>query len=151
MATICGWVVIFRVLLAFFQRWFLWMLPEDISILISGLLELTNGCCRLSLAVTPGARFVLASLLLGFGGLCVGLQTISVTQGLGTGLYFPGKLVQTGISFALAFAAQYLLFPRQERLSGSPAMLALLSLPFLLAGILKLQKNRSSNLARQGV
>lgn len=151
MATICGWVIVFRVLLTFLQRWFLWMLPNEAEIAVSGLLELTNGCCRLQLAETEGLRFILASMLLGFGGICVGLQTVSVTKGLGTGMYFPGKLIQTGISFALSLLAQTVLFPRQEQLTFRPTAIVLLLLPVLVVGTMKIIKNRSSNLARQGV
>lgn len=106
MGLICGWVVIFRVLLSFLRRWVLWILPAWADILVSGLLELTNGCCQLRLAEPEGLRFILASVLLAFGGVCVWLQTASVTKELGTGTYLIGKLVQTGISVALASFTQ---------------------------------------------
>lgn len=150
MGTICGWVVLFRVLLAFLQRWFFWLLPKEADILLSGFLELTNGCCSLSLVTDESARFVLASILLGFGGVCVGLQTVSVTQGLGTGLYFPGKLIQAGISCLLCFMLQTVLFPGEVQ--EFPILFLILP-GILLLGllILKNRENRSSNLARQGV
>ena len=47
MATVCGWVVLFRVLLAFLERWFLWMLPITLQVALCGFLELSNGCCSL--------------------------------------------------------------------------------------------------------
>ena len=48
MAIICGWVILFRILIVFFQRWFLWLLPNSGQCLLSGILELTNGCCQLA-------------------------------------------------------------------------------------------------------
>ena len=61
--------------------------------LIGGLLELTNGCCDLHL-VLPSYRMAVAVLLLSLGGLCVLLQTSSVTQGLSLKWYFIGKGIQ---------------------------------------------------------
>lgn len=149
MASICGWVILFRVILSFLQRWFLWAVPNEIDILLSGLLELTNGCCRLELAETEGMRFLIASVLLAFGGLCVGLQTVSVTKGLGTGAYFPGKVLQTIVSFMLAYAAQVLLFPAEARISFHPGILCLCLVP--IAAVWKNVKIPGSILARQGV
>lgn len=139
MGSICGWVILFQVLLSFLQRWFLWALPEEAGILLSGLLELTNGCCRLQLVDTEGLRFLLSSVLLGFGGICVCLQTVSVTKGLGTGLYFPGKILQTALSFLLAYPAQLLLFPVWERFACPSAALCFCLVP--IAGVvLKIMK-----------
>ena len=150
MGLICGWVVVFRVVLAFLRRWFLWMLPAWADILVSGLLELSNGCSRLVLAEPEGLRFVLASGTLAFGGVCVWLQTASVTKGLGTGFYLPGKAVQTVISVALASFVQYLLYPIQQR---CPVTFPVPVLIVLTAGIIcfNICKKHSSNLARQGV
>ena len=151
MASICGWVIVFRVLLSFCQRWFLWMLPAEAGIVVSGLLELTNGCCRLELADGAGVRFLTASVLLGCGGICIGLQTISVTQGMGTGAYFPGKLLQGSISLVLAWAAQFLLFPAEDCCFLHPVIPALTISAALLSFSVKIPKKHSSNLARQGV
>ena len=123
MSAICGWVILFKVLLAYFQRWFLWAIPDETDILLSGILELTNGCCRLRLADAEGVRFLLASGLLAFGGICVGFQTISVTKDLGTGMYFPGKILQTAISLLLAYPAQRFLFGTGEQAQLHPTVL----------------------------
>jgi hypothetical protein len=40
MGYICGWIVLFRVLLSFLDRWFLWLLPAELQVCIYGLLEL---------------------------------------------------------------------------------------------------------------
>ena len=46
-------------------------------------------------------RMLAASGLISLGGLCVGMQTVSVTEGLGLGSYIPGKLLQTALSLTL--------------------------------------------------
>lgn len=114
MASVCGWVVIFRVLLGFCNRWFLWLFPVPVQVLISGILELANGCVLLQSIPSEGLRFILAGTMLSFGGLCVGMQTLSVTEGLGTGWYFPGKVVQTVLTILLSYLIQPVLFENTE-------------------------------------
>lgn len=101
MGMICGWVILFRIALVFLDRWALRIMPAEMRVLISGALELTNGCVGLSAIAEEHIRFLLAVLFLNFGGICVGMQTVSVTAALGTGWYFPGKLLQTGIGLLL--------------------------------------------------
>ena len=98
MATVCGWVVLFRVVIAFVGRWFSWLLPAECQVILSGLLELTNGCCSLASIENVELRFLLCSAMLAFGGLCVAMQTFSVAQDTDLTLYFPGKLMQTAFS-----------------------------------------------------
>ena len=107
MATVCGWVVLFRVLLAFLKRWIFWILPTAVQVAITGILELSNGCCELLAVPDVSARFCICSGLLAFGGLCVTMQTVSVTAGLSTKPYFLGKLLQTLFSLALAVLMAY--------------------------------------------
>lgn len=107
MAAICGWVILFRVVTAFLSRWFLWLLPTDLQVALIGLLELSNGCCSLNLVEEERMRFLLCSGMLAFGGLCVGMQTRSVTAGLSLRYYYLGKILQTVFSLALAIAAIY--------------------------------------------
>lgn len=152
MASICGWVVVFRILIGFCDRWFLWLLPDIARTVFIGVLELTNGCSVLSDIPVEGVRFVLCALFLGLGGICVGMQTVSVTGALGTGLYFPGKLMQAGMSLMLASAAQTLLFPEDQWFSIHPVPILAVALSvFLLSVCLKKRKNSSSNLQLQGV
>ena len=47
MVGVCGWVVLFRVIITFAQRWFLWILPDIGAVSFEGFLELANGCTRL--------------------------------------------------------------------------------------------------------
>lgn len=106
MASVCGWVVLFRILITFLNRWFLWMLPETGQVIIKGLLELTNGCCSLKEISNEGLRFIVCSGLLAFGGLCVTMQTASVTAGLSLRPYLKGKLCQAVISILQAILIQ---------------------------------------------
>lgn len=112
MAEVCGWVIVMRIVIAFLTRWALWLIPTNAQILLVGLLELTNGCLRLKEISSVAQRFLFASLILGAGGLCVGLQTVSVTKALGTGMYFPGKLLQTSVNSLLCSILLPFLFHR---------------------------------------
>lgn len=105
--TVCGWVVLFRVMLAFLSRWFLWMVPPLAQVSITGLLELTNGCLLLESLSDVRLRFVLAAGLLTLGGLCVTMQTVSLLRGLPVRQYLLGKLLQTVIALSLAVAAAW--------------------------------------------
>lgn len=152
MATVCGWIVLFRVILAFLSRWFLWMLPVSLRVLAFGLLELANGCCALHQIPHEGLRFVLASAMLSFGGLCVSMQTASVTSGLDFRGYIPGKLLQTVISVILALFIQSFVFASSEQLAVFP-LIAPLLLSVLWMGVkfLRKQKNNSRIFPAVGV
>lgn len=115
MGNICGWVVLFRALCVFCVRWFLWVFPDFLQVAAIGILELSNGCFALKTITLGGTRFLLSCGMLSFGGLCVAMQTVSVTKDCGIGMYFPGKFLQTSISLLLAFISQPILFAPQER------------------------------------
>ena len=102
MASVCGWVVIFRVILGFLA--FL-PLAQSWSVLLSGLLELSNGCLCLGMVENLPHRFLLAAVMLNSGGLCVLLQTGSVIGELDLRYYLLGKLLQTG--FAILYTAVF--------------------------------------------
>lgn len=103
MGLICGWVVLFRVVIAFLKRWVFWGLPIRVQVLFIGLLELTNGCCELPLVESLPLRFTLCAGFLALGGLCVTMQTLAVTNGLSRKSYCMGKLLQ--LVFSLFFCA----------------------------------------------
>ena len=123
MGRICGWIVLFRVILAFCDRWFLWVLPDFAQVGIYGFLELANGCCALNSVTSVGARFVLCSGLLAFGGICVMMQTASVTGKLGLGLYLPGKILQALFSILFSYLIQLICFPKVDQAEISPVIL----------------------------
>ena len=106
-ATVCGWVTVFRVLIAFLNRWVLWLLPVTAQVTIAGLLELSNGCCSLGLIDNIPVRFALCSCLLAFGGLCVTMQTSSAAMGLSIKYYLAGKALQTLFSLLICLCIRY--------------------------------------------
>ena len=102
MGCICGWVVLFRILVSFLDRWVLWSLPEPAAVSLIGLLEISNGCFALADVESLPLRFVLCCGMFSFGGVCVWMQTKSVTQGLSLGNYLLGKAMQGLFSMVLA-------------------------------------------------
>ena len=102
MASVFGWVVLFRVILDFLRRFVFFLFPKSIIILLSGLLELTNGCLMLSEIPSIPLRFLCAALMLNFGGICVMMQTSSVIEGLDLKYYVRGKLLQTLFSLLIS-------------------------------------------------
>ncbi len=107
MATVSGWVVLFRILLSFLNRWFLWALPIDYQPILAGILELTNGCSVLSQIENVRIRFIICSGLLALGGLCVTMQTWSVTDGISKKNYYIGKLLQCLFSIFISICFLY--------------------------------------------
>lgn len=104
MALVCGWVIFFRVIVQFLNRWLLWACPVPIRIMLAGVLELSNGCYCLQQIENESLRFILASVLIAGGGLCVTMQTISVTRGLSLRFYYWGKILQTLVSLLLSWS-----------------------------------------------
>ena len=134
-ALVCGWVIFMRVILAFMERWVLHYFPLNLQIIISGLLELSNGCIRLSTLPNEGLRFIIASALLSLGGICVTLQTTSASKGVSMRMYFLGKLLQCSISILISTFLQYS-FPVGSRFVCPEAiiipLLVIVSVPFML-------------------
>ena len=139
MSSVCVWVVVFRVVLSFLERWLLWLLPVTAQVVIAGLLELSNGCCELPKIADCDLRFVVCSGMLAWGGLCVSLQTQSVSSGLSMKNYLKGKLIQT--LFSLLLSASVVLH----------IWLPVLALLLFLSGILRKTQNRGRNPAAVGV
>lgn len=102
MAVICGWVILSRIVLQVADKWFLGAFAAPVQVLLIAALELTNGCLALPAIELEAMRFILTSLILPLGGLCVLMQTVSVTTDLGIGRYITGKVLQTAISFAVS-------------------------------------------------
>lgn len=118
-SIICCWIVLFRIILEFLNNWCLYRLPPILKVLLFGILELANGMFALNEISHAGTKFVLAAFMLGFGGICVGIQTLSCAQRTGPGMYFPGKILQCLFSVILAYIGQWLLFSGDERLQIS--------------------------------
>ena len=140
MGVICGWVILFRVIIAFLNRWFLWLLPESARIALIGLLELSNGCCELPKISDIRVRFILCSGMLAAGGLCVTAQTSSVTKGLSLRYYFLGKAIQILVSLMISYSIMY-----------QTVLPLLFLLPLFLLNSCRTGKNRGGNRSLSGV
>lgn len=126
MANICGWVILFRVILSVLQRWILWLFPTELQIAVYGLTELSNGFVELYKIDSEGLRFIFAACFLSLGGLCVTMQTMSVIKGLSLKIYLKGKLLQFLFSILLAGLVQHFLFSGDAHLNISVILLGLL-------------------------
>ena len=116
MSVICAWVVIFKIILTFCDHLLLSGRKGITQILLGGFLEITNGCISLKNIANSGLRFILAAVFLGSGGICVAMQTVSVTRDIGSGAYFIGKVIQTLISFLSAYILQLFIFPSSQKI-----------------------------------
>ena len=152
MANVCGWVVIFRVVLCLLKRWFLWLLLPEEQILLIGILELSNGCMELSVLKSEAARYLCAAVLLAMGGVCILMQTLSVVNqsGLGLGMYVPGKIIQTGVTCILAIPAANILYPSEKTIPYIAILLSVLTIGIVLL-FLRNKENNSSIPAFTGV
>lgn len=110
MAGVCAWVILAGVLAGFLRRWFFPMLPEDLSVLLTGLLELTTGAITAAELPDTGLRFLLCTVFVCFGGISVLLQI----QGLAApaGLFMGSCIAQKGVQALLGalLAASFLRF-----------------------------------------
>lgn len=107
MASVCGWVILFRVIVAFLQRWFLWQLPTAFRVILIGILEVSNGCYELLLIDDIRLRCMICTAILSFGGLCVTMQTASVIGTLSLYPYIFAKLVQSLFCVLLSILVIY--------------------------------------------
>ena len=103
--------MIFKALLAYFHKF---DCPDGLEVLVTGVLELSNGFVAAAKIPSEGMRFLFCSIFLSFGGLCVGMQTVSVMDQLGTGMYFPGKILQCFISVLISIPIIWICFPEVD-------------------------------------
>ena len=103
MAFICGWIILFQVIGNFLEQWFLFALPKEITATVKCVLELSTGTIDLHTVNNEIVRFIICSGALSLGGICILMQTASVTEPLGVRSYVLGKLIQTPISCFMAF------------------------------------------------
>lgn len=136
MANICSWVIIFRIMIKILQRWILWYFPETAQIAIVGIAELANGCCELAGIQEETLKFLLCSMFMSFGGLCVMMQTVTVVGDLGIGHYALGKLLQTIICLMISVSVVPFFF--DENIKFTAFMLVLV----ISVTILKVSANK---------
>lgn len=133
-ANICGWVIMFKILVTFLQRWTLWLFSAGAKAAIVGFLEMSNGCLLLPDILQPELRFVLCAAFLNFGGLCVTMQAFSLVKYTDKGLYIPGKLLQCAVASSLSLA-----------LWGKPVLWMPLTFSLILCLILRKNEKRCGN------
>ena len=83
MLSVCGWVTLAGVAAGFLRRWLFPILPEGTSLLLTGLLELSNGIFSLP-GAEPALTFFLSTIFVCFGGISVLLQISGAEPGLCT-------------------------------------------------------------------
>lgn len=148
MGIICGWVVMFRVILKLLNRWII----GRHQVALSGLLELSNGCSELSQMENMGLKFVLCGLFMSFGGICVYLQILGVAQDVNMSAYFPGKIFQSGMCVLLTYLVQLFFFSPAEKCKLPLWSITVFLLITLLAAyFLRKLKNSSGILSTIGV
>lgn len=105
MANVCTWIVLGKIAVLFLNRFIPQSLPVSIKITLTGLLELTNGCLALGKIDDLTIRFLVAAIMIPFGGVCVAMQISSICAeaDLSVQNYIPQKLMQACISFLLAW------------------------------------------------
>lgn len=111
MTVISAWILIWRAAISLCYKYLPDSLPASLRAIITGLCELTNGCLALQYIANESTRFIIAACLLACGGLCITMQTKSVINSMGMGMYIPGKLLQSAISLLLSIACCRLLYP----------------------------------------
>lgn len=151
-SMICSWIIMMRILIAILEQHILYALPLTFRIFIRGILELSNGCISLYGVRQPNLRFLFVSAFLGFGGLCVALQSCSAAKGVCTKRYLPGKLLQGIVSFLLALTVQPFVFGSSQTnvIFSIAAVFSLIAIKLSVHGIKKI-KNRGRILEFVGV
>ena len=104
-----------RIVITVAQNWVLCFLNDPLQIFVIGLLELSNGCILLQHLDNTGLQFLLCSVFLAFGGLCVALQTNSAASAVSKKMYIPGKCIQAMFGFVVAYIVQYCTFETNDR------------------------------------
>lgn len=82
MLSVCAWVVLAGVAAGFLQRWLFPLLPGGLSLVLTGLLELTNGIFSLP-TDAPALTFLLSAVFVCFGGISVLLQIAGLAGSAG--------------------------------------------------------------------
>lgn len=102
--------------------------PESLSIsIITGFMEVTNGVSKLATlnSIALSEKLIATSVLVGFGGLSVHMQTLSVLSDsdIGVSTYLIGKILQGifsgAITFLLLYYTNFSLLIAQTTFAGS--------------------------------
>lgn len=140
MVTVCAWVILFRIIISVLSG-YLSALPYWVMIPFTGILELVNGCSELLSVHSIGLRFILASAFLSFGGICVHIQTFSVTNGLQKHIYITAKILQAAISTLISAILQLIIFPYKLRFLPSTSHISTILFISLLIALAFFRKS----------
>lgn len=127
-SLICGWIVLFKVVISVFRFNDIFETNNVLNVATIGCIELSNGCMKLKMIHDVKSRFILCSIMLAFGGLCITMQSISAMDTLSKKNYVIGKCMNAFIAFLYSFIFAYL----------SPKVV----LPFILILIILLQNRK---------
>lgn len=110
MASVCGWVIIFKTFLSILNHRIFTLLNPTIGIVFFGICELANGCFALSALDSQPLQYILCNMFLSFGGLCVTMQTVSASTSLCIKQYIKHKIAQCAIACTIAYLTLPILF-----------------------------------------
>ncbi len=102
MVTVCGIIILFRVFMNIVKAILSPIISIEAWVVVVGILELTNGINLLSNLMQEELMFMVAAGMLAFGGICVAVQTMSVSSSGAGKYYLIGKAIQATISIILA-------------------------------------------------
>lgn len=140
MLQVCAYVILFSVLSGLLTALGLFShLPESLGALLLGSLEITSGISGLKASPTG---FILAAALMGWGGLCVHMQAMTIWQraGLSPKGYFCGKLLH-----ALVSAGSAAVLCRKSLVSFAAFFALLLLILMLKRFIQKISRKRKKS------
>lgn len=120
MVSLCSWVIVFKVLLAYLCKYLLIGMPPHFLVPIVGITELSNGCLLLSYIEDPEMRFLICNAMVAFGGLCVAMQTKELIDSLSLKKYLCAKAAQSAITLPLS-----VMYLRMDLISFSLFLLTL--------------------------
>ncbi len=108
MASVCAWVALAAVAAGFLRRWLFPLLPRELGLLLTGLLELTNGV--FALPQDADLAFVYCAAFVCFGGVSVLLQIggLAAPAGLSMGACIAQKTAHAILGAAAALVYLYL-------------------------------------------
>lgn len=109
-ATICGWIILFGIVLAYLKGPVFSKLNTFNNAMLSGALELTNGIFLLGGISVEPLRFTAGAVLLSLGGVCIFLQTKSVAPFVDMRAYLFARLIHAVFSGTIATLSGFLLF-----------------------------------------
>ena len=145
MSVICGWVIIWGVLLAYVRKLNIFFCNTFINIIFCGFIELTNGVFALRDINSEAIRFTLSGIFLSFGGICVLTQTRSVAPGVNIKYYFYCRLLHAAISASLCAVLSPCLFPSDSTtLKSIPLFLSTMAFGIILLIFNKINSSNQS-------